>query len=107
MKVIKKIGVFSFAKFQAIFGILFGLIIGIIFALISFLIPSTSGTTGVSSPAASIFGIGSIIILPLFYGFFGFIGGIITAFISNFVLKITGGLKVTIEDVPEHAEPTV
>jgi Ca2+/Na+ antiporter len=37
--------------------------------------------------------------LPFIYGFVGFLGGVIMAAIYNLVVRLTGGLEVTVEDV--------
>ena len=41
-----------------------------------------------------LFGIGSIITIPIFYGVMGFIFGMITAFIYNLVAGWIGGLEI-------------
>lgn len=40
------------------------------------------------------------LIVPIFYGVFGFIAGVIAAFIYNLVAGWTGGLEFTTVDVP-------
>ena len=39
-------------------------------------------------------GAGAIVILPIFYGVFGFIGTLIMAALFNLVVGITGGIEV-------------
>ena len=77
---ITRFGVLSIAKiFGATYAII-GLIAGLFFAL--------AGSTflGVG------FGFAAIIILPLFYGIMGFIGGAIFAAIYNFIASKVGGI---------------
>lgn len=56
-------------------------------------------TSNVGFPESIGTGIGVLIIAPVMYGIVGFIGGVICAWIYNFVAKLTGGLVVTVEDV--------
>jgi hypothetical protein len=44
-----------------------------------------------------LFGVGSIITLPIFYGVLGLISGIITALIYNAVTGFTGGLEIELD----------
>ena len=41
-------------------------------------------------------GVAAIVIAPLFYGFMGFLGAIIMAFIYNVVSRIVGGIEVDV-----------
>ncbi len=43
------------------------------------------------------------VLIPVFYGIMGFIGGIISAFLYNLIAGWTGGLEFEVRDVP----PTV
>ena len=53
---------------------------------------------GSQIPFASMFGVGALF-LPVMYGAFGFIGGVIGAAIYNLVAKWTGGFEVTVENL--------
>ncbi len=93
--IIKKIGVLSLAKIFGILYVLLGLIVGAfmsLFALIGF---------ATSNPKAGIFGalfgIGAIILLPIFYGVLGFVSGIISAALYNLIVKWVGGLEIETE----------
>ena len=81
-----------------------GLVLGAVYALIGliagFFITVISTAVGGAFDAGGLgflFGAGSIIFLPIFYGIIGFIGGIITALIYNLVAKITGGIEMGFE----------
>jgi len=39
-------------------------------------------------------GVAAVIVLPLFYGLLGFIGGIITAALFNLVASMVGGVEI-------------
>jgi hypothetical protein len=92
---IKKIGVLSLGK---IFGILYaimGLIGGAFISLVvvSGLLPTSS----FSGLIGALVGVGSIVILPIFYGIAGFISGVIMALLYNLVASWVGGLEVETE----------
>lgn len=94
MKEIKKIDTLSTGK---VFGILYafiGLIFGLFitfFSLIGLAIsPDSSGLIAI------LFGVGAILLLPLFYGVLGFITGLISALLYNIVVKFVGGIKIEI-----------
>ena len=90
---LKKIGVLSLGKIQAIVMAIMGLIMGIMYAI---------GGVALSSVFPAIGGAGlaiaSIIILPIVYGIFGFIGGVIGALVFNGAVKIIGGLELDLEE---------
>ena len=93
MGVIKRFGVLKMAGFMGLYSAFIGLVFGILFFLLSFL-PSASLYTsllGISGGALS------IIILPLIYGVFGFVGGLIFTPIMNLALKITKGINFSVE----------
>lgn len=99
MSNLRKIGVVSFAKLYAIFGLLTGLFMGIIFLVMYLILNSNplAQETGQSNIFGS-FGILGVLIIPLIYGFFGFIAGLLGGVFINLALKITGGLKVKVEN---------
>ncbi len=87
-----RIGVLSLARFFACLYGLLGLIVGAIFSLISLFGAAARGP----QPGAAFIGIGvgAIVILPLFYGVLGFIGGIIGAALFNLVASMIGGVEL-------------
>ena len=70
-------------------GVFLGFILGIPFGLIALL-----GSNSKAGGAFAGFGIFSIIILPILYGVFFFIGGIIGTFLFNLAAKIAGGITI-------------
>jgi hypothetical protein len=72
----------------------FGLIAGFFFSIVS-LFMATSSDAGFGFDM--IFGIGAVILLPVFYGVLGFISGLIGAAIYNVVARVTGGLEMEFE----------
>ena len=76
---------------------LIGLLIGGMFSLMALLGATVSVGEGEVAAAGFITGIGALILIPIFYGFLGFIGGLIGALIYNFVAGVVGGIRVDLE----------
>jgi hypothetical protein len=63
--------------------------------------PGGMGSGGFpGSGVTAAFGIVMAIIIPLMYAFMGFIAGVIIAAIYNLVAMWTGGIEITLTDVP-------
>lgn len=92
MQKIKKLGVLSVAKLQAVIMAVVGLFIGVIYALLS-PIMRTVGAGGVGADLGPI----AIIILPIFYGILGFVFGALGAWLYNLFAKWLGGIEVELE----------
>ena len=96
--VIRRIGVLSAAKIGGILGVAIGLLVGLMF----FAISSIGGLAAAAAqnsnePGAGWLvglGAGAIIVMPIMYGVFCFIGGAIQAFIYNIATRFVGGLVV-------------
>jgi hypothetical protein len=87
--VVKKVGVLSLAKTLGSIYAVLGLIFGAFMSLFSML-----GAAMAQSGMGVLFGVGAIVLLPIFYGLAGFIGGAIVAFVYNFVAGFVGGLEI-------------
>ena len=94
-RILRKIGVFSLGKIYGVISAVMGLIFGAIITIMSLALGSVMGNNG--GAADLIFGVGSIIVMPIFYGIFGFIAGLIVASIFNVVSGVIGGLEVEVE----------
>jgi hypothetical protein len=95
MKKITKISAISLGKLLGLMYGLFGVIFGAVITSISFF-----GQFVFQSELNNydfLFGLGAIIILPIFYGLLGFLLGLLTAWIYNLIARFTGGLKIEIE----------
>ena len=86
---LKRMGVLSTAKLIGITYAAIGLIFGAIMTIVA-LIAMIAGS---GSAGSMLFGIGAIILVPLFYGAMGFISGAILAWIYNLGAKWTGGMQ--------------
>lgn len=100
---LKRVGVLSVAlTLGAVYAVL-GLVIGLIFATISVLGMGLAAATrdsegaGVTGVFGLIFGVGAVIVLPLFYGMLGFLGGALSSALYNVMAKLTGGIELTLE----------
>jgi hypothetical protein len=92
---VKRIGPMSCGKvLGGLYGLL-GLIIGTIFSLISLVGATVAGSN--EGMLAAIFGVGAIIIFPLFYGVLGFIGGVISAALYNLMAGMFGGIEIEVQ----------
>ena len=97
--VLKRIGILSLAKIMGILYAVLGLLMGFIISAVA-LFGALLGSAFSNSTEpfmGLIFGAGAIIVMPILYGVMGFISGIITAGIYNFVVRFTGGLELEFE----------
>jgi hypothetical protein len=80
-----------------------GKMLGIVYAGMSllaipfFLLVMMMGPAHGNGPFAGVFGSILVVCLPIFYGIFGFIAGLIGACIYNIAAKIVGGIQVEVE----------
>lgn len=96
--VIRQIGVGSLAKMMgALYGLM-GLIFGCILAVVA-LVGARFTPEGAGEPAwlGSLFGVGAVIFLPVFYGVLGFIFGALTAWLYNVVAGMVGGVTIEVQ----------
>jgi hypothetical protein len=93
--VLKRIGPVSCAKIAGTLYAVIGLFIGAIFSLIS--MAGLAANAFGESPFAAVFGIGAIILLPVFYGCLGFVGSLIGAWIYNLVAGWVGGIELDLQ----------
>jgi hypothetical protein len=97
--VLKKIGVLSLAKVAAVIYAFLGLVIVLIVA-IAILVGTLAGSL-FSFSLNHILGIllafGAIILFPIFYGALGFLIGVVTSAIYNWITRITGGIILELE----------
>ncbi len=93
MKVIKKLGVLSVAKIQGIIMAFVGLLYGILYTIFG----NLSDALTEAGMVGTGLGFVGIIILPVFYGVFGFIGGAIMAFLYNIAAEKIGGIEIELK----------
>jgi len=96
MQAITRIGPVSLAKMLAVTYAFLGLFIGGVISLFSLMGAAVGSASGADSGGvvAMLFGVGAVIILPIFYGCLGFVGGLIMAPLYNLVAKVVGGIEI-------------
>ena len=102
--ILKSISVRSAAKLAGLLYGLMGLIFGAIVSLFALLGLSVAGNT--EEQAGFLFGVGAVVIIPVFYGVAGYIGTAIATALFNLVAGWTGGLEIDIEmsQVPQSPQ---
>ncbi len=100
--VIRRVGPVSAAKIAGVLYALIGLCMGALFSLVAVVggMATPSGADGAAFPgplAGAIFGAGSIILFPVLYGMFGFVGTLITALLYNAVAGVVGGVEIDVQ----------
>lgn len=91
---LKKLNVLSVAKIQALFMAIAGLLFGLFMLIVSAIAGSMIGAAFLM---ISINFLG-VIWLIIFGGVFGFIGGLLGAFIYNLLAKWIGGIEMEFEE---------
>ncbi len=96
--VIKRVSPVSAGKVMGLLGLLLGLVIGAIVSLAALVIGSAAvaGDEPGGAFVGMLFGVGAIVILPLFYGCVMFVGGLIQAALYNVAARFTGGVQVDV-----------
>jgi hypothetical protein len=91
---IKSIAPLQLGKMMALTYGIMGLIFCPFFLIMSFLMPHVPNQ---QRAGMMMFGTGFAIAMPFLYAFFGFVFGIIGAFIYNVIAKWIGGIEVEVE----------
>ncbi|MBW3001886.1 hypothetical protein KY338_01850 [Candidatus Woesearchaeota archaeon] len=93
MAELRKLGVLSFAKMNALLSAFMGFVLGIFYAVLG-TFAQASGTALFPGIPMFILGFGLVIILPIFYGILGFIMGAILAALYNLFASWFGGIEM-------------
>ena len=88
--IIRRIEPMSAAKLAGFIYAVLGFIVGLCFTLLSFM----GGLAGSMGAAGALFGVGAVILLPIFYGILGFIVTFIGTSIYNFAAQRVGGVEI-------------
>ncbi|QDV83598.1 hypothetical protein [Stieleria sp.] len=91
---VKRLDVMSCGIMLGVLYALIGLLVGGLFSLMAL---GGVAAQGGDAMAGLIGGIGAIILMPLFYGVGGFIGGVIGALLYNLCATFVGGIKFDLE----------
>ena len=99
--VLKSIGVMSAAKIVAVMYAVMGLIAGLMVAAIFSFVPlAMDGPDAPPAWLAPMFGVGSIVMMPVVYGVIGFCVGAVGAVIYNALAGMIGGVELRLEQTP-------
>ena len=97
--ILRRVGPLSLGKVLGVLYGAMGLVFGAIFALVSMVGTALAPHGGAEEPILNlVFGVGGIVILPLFYGVFGFLAGVIGAFFYNVIAGAVGGVELDLDD---------
>jgi hypothetical protein len=101
---IRKLGILSVAKLEAIMLFVIMLLISVPYGLVVMIFGAAMlGQGGEAEQAIGgssiLFGLGIMIGLPIMYAIIGFIGGAIGALIYNIFAGIVGGIEIEVENV--------
>ena len=98
---IKHISVFSAGKVMGIICAAIGLIMGVLFLLFGSMLGGLAAASGGEGGGImAIGGVMGVIALPILYGIFGFIGGVIQAFVYNLAAAWGGGIPIPTQEHP-------
>ena len=96
--VIRRVRVWSVAKISFALYASLGFLIGLLFAAISLVGAGIAATAregeGLPAGLGALFGVGAIIIAPIFYGCIGLIGGAIGGALYNLFAGMVGGIEI-------------
>lgn len=94
--VIRRFGIWSVARLYGLLSAAMGLLVGLGIAVASTV--GMSMAEGDEPPfLAGIFGVGAVVILPIFYGVMGICGGAIGAALYNMLAGVVGGVTLDVE----------
>jgi len=98
--ILKRVGVLSVGKIMGAIYVVLGLLIGGIVSLFAVLGASFGGREALPGIVG---GVAAIVLLPIFYGILGFLGGIITAALYNVAARLLGGIELEFENPKPEA----
>lgn len=96
--VIRRVDPLSAGKIAGLLYAMIGLLFGAVFSVIGMAGATFASESGDGAPfLGALFGVGAIIVLPIFYGVLGFIAFAIGAVLYNVLAGMVGGLRVEVE----------
>ena len=96
--VIRRVDPLSAGKIAGLLYAMIGLLFGAVFSVIGMAGATFASEAGDGAPfLGALFGVGAIIVLPIFYGVLGFIAGVIGAALYNLFAAMVGGVVIQTE----------
>jgi transmembrane protein DUF3566 len=100
--VIERVEPFSCAKIAGVLYAMLGLVFGALFSLLAIFgaFASAAFATESAPPPlfGTLFGVGAIVLFPIFYGVMGFIFTLIGALLYNVATKAVGGIEIHVRE---------
>jgi len=90
---ITRVGPLSVAKVAGLLYVIMGFVFGALFSLLAMAGAFASGN-GEAGAMGAIFGVGAIVLMPIFYGCLGFVMTLIMAALFNVAAGIVGGVEI-------------
>ena len=94
--VINRVGPLSVAKIAGALYAIMGLIAGAVISLLAMAGVLSGGEDAGGAAMGALFGVGAIIILPIFYGCLGFVVMAISAVLYNVIAGAVGGVEIDV-----------
>jgi hypothetical protein len=92
--VIKRVGVMSVGKIYGVMCAAIGLLLGLVMAAAGSIGAGLASASGSSALPFAGFGVAAIVVFPILYGIFGFIGGLISGALYNVFAGMVGGVEI-------------
>lgn len=101
---IRKLGILSIAKIQAVMMLVMSLIISIPYGLMvmifgGMMMGAGKQETLIAGGGAFVIGLLIMVGLPIFYGVMGFVVGAIAALLYNLFAGMVGGIEIEVESI--------
>jgi hypothetical protein len=93
MMTITRVGPLSVAKVAGLLYVIMGLVFGA-FVSLAAMVGSFAANDESAGVFGALFGVGAIILLPIFYGCLGFVMTLVMAALFNVATGIVGGVEV-------------
>ena len=94
--VINRIAPLSLAKISGTLYAALGLIFGALFSIFAMAGAAAGGDRSGFGAMGAIFGVGAIILFPIFYGCIGFVASLIGAWLYNLLAGMVGGVELDV-----------
>jgi hypothetical protein len=94
---LKRVGPWSVARVCGTMYAAMGLIFGALFACVALVGGSLAQRNNDAGAFGALFGVGAIVVLPLFYGVAGVVFGALSAWLYNVFAGMVGGIEVQLE----------
>lgn len=95
--VIRRFDVISVGKIAGIIAAAFGLIFALLFLLFGGMFGAIAQAQGGGALPFAGMGLLAVVVMPVMYGIFGFVGGVVQAAIYNVAAGFVGGIRIETE----------